>query len=94
MQGLLPEGIHAVSRDQTDGSLHLEYDPERTNEEALKRYARELDEELARRFSTCAWRLEGRGCELCANRLAQRLEEIPGVRRAHASYLGGRLTVD
>ncbi len=90
----LPEGIHAVSRDPSDGSLLLEFDPSRTTEKQLKRYAERMDRLGAERFRTCGLRLSGRFCETCASRLEKRIELLPGVRRAHASFLAGRLSID
>ena len=94
LAGPLPAGIHAVRRDRGNGALQLEFDPDRTSEEELRRYADELDRRLRERFRTCAWRLEGHACESCSFRLEQRVEQLQGVRRARASFLAGRLSVE
>jgi Cd2+/Zn2+-exporting ATPase len=89
--GLLRVGVDPVNQE-----FDLEYDPGLIAPPDVERIARELQPALADRFRTCTLRLQpqgGRACETCALRLEGRVQQIPGVRRATASYRGQTLAV-
>ncbi|MCB8922227.1 MAG: cadmium-translocating P-type ATPase [Ardenticatenaceae bacterium] len=76
--------------------MSLDYDPEQISEEGLNEIVRQVAPELQERWRTCTMRLGkrgGRACESCAVTLERRLSDMPGVRRATASYMGGVLSV-
>ena len=49
--------------------------------------------EAQRRFEKCVMRLGGRACEACAQKLERKAEQIEGVRRARATFIGGVMAV-
>ncbi len=62
----------------------------------LAEYTQELPPKLQQQWETCTMRLGkrgGRSCESCAVMLEKQLNELPGVERASASYMGGVLSV-
>lgn len=90
------EGIVHVSLHPQDGRLEIDYDPNRVSEPAVEKVARQVSPILQERWHTCTMRLGrqgGRACESCAVALERQLGQLPGVRRATASYLGGALSV-
>ncbi|MCA9943810.1 MAG: cadmium-translocating P-type ATPase [Anaerolineales bacterium] len=90
------DGIVHVSLHPKDGRLEIDYDPNKISEPAVEKVAQQVSPILQERWHTCTMRLGrqgGRACESCAIALEQRLGELPGVRRATASYLGGALSV-
>lgn len=89
------EGIVNVTLDPQSEQLLLDYDPKHVSQADLTRIANQIAPTL-KHWETCTMRLEkkgGRACESCAAALERRLTEIPGVRRAAASFVGGALTV-
>lgn len=87
-------GIVAASVDRRDGRVTMEFDADRLSVDAVKLAASRMTPDLDRVFNKCTFRLHGRGCEACADRLAYRLENVEGIHRATASYLGGAMTVN
>ena len=90
------EGIVHVSLHPQDGRLEIDYDPNRVSEPAVEKVAQQVSPILQERWHTCTMRLGrqgGRACESCAVALERQLGQLPGVRRATASYLGGALSV-
>lgn len=90
------EGIVQVSLHPKDGRLEIDYDPNRVSEPAVEKVAQQVSPILQERWHTCTMRLGrqgGRACESCALGLEKNLSQLPGVRRATASYLGGALSV-
>jgi Cd2+/Zn2+-exporting ATPase len=79
------EGILAVRAIPERTAFQIDYDPQRLSENDIRRIA---TEHLASGGQKQAFRLDGRGCEACALKLEKRVERIPGVRRATATYLG------
>lgn len=67
-------------------AFQIEYDPSKLSEEEVRRIASEHTPGPALQKRTL--RLDGAACEACAIRLERRVEKIPGVRRATATYLG------
>ncbi|MFQ5401373.1 MAG: heavy metal translocating P-type ATPase [Anaerolineae bacterium] len=90
------DGIVHVSVDTGRELVTFEYESERISEEDIARVAQAISPVLHQRWDTCTMRLGkhgGRACESCALQLENRLQRLPGVRRATASYLGGVLSV-
>ena len=90
------QGILNVSVDTTSQQVMFDYDPAQIGETDLIGVAEGLAPTLNERWRTCTMRLGkhgGRACESCALSLERRLGQVPGVRRATASYLGGVLSV-
>lgn len=90
------EGIVQVSLHPQDGRLEIDYDPTKVSEPAVEKVAQQVSPILQERWHTCTMRLGrqgGRACESCALGLEKNLNQLPGVRRATASYLGGALSV-
>ena len=90
------EGIVQVSLHPQDGRLEIDYDPTKLSEPAVEKVAQQVGPILQERWHTCTMRLGrqgGRACESCAVGLERQLGQLPGIRRASASYLGGALSV-
>lgn len=79
-------GVVAVQPLPGRTAFEIEYDPAKLTEEELRRIAEEHVPAPALQRRTL--RLDGAACEACAIRLEKRVEKIPGVRKATATYLG------
>lgn len=79
-------GVVGVSPLPGRTAFQIDYDPSRLSEEELRKIAEEHVPGPALQKRTL--RLDGAACEACAIRLEKRVEKIPGVRRATATYLG------
>ncbi len=81
-----------------EGRLALTYDDEQMTAAEADALAARLANAVERDAScACLLRIErqgGRSCESCADRFADRLRAVPGVRDARASFRGGVLRVD
>lgn len=89
-------GILQVSLDPKEGEVAIDYDPTRISDTAVAAFASTVTPTLEQRWQTCTMRLDktgGRACESCAIMLEKRLQEMQGIRRATASYMGGAMTV-
>lgn len=87
-------GVIGAEVDRPEGEVRVEFDCDRLSETEVRAMAENLSEKLRAVAAKCTFRLSGRGCEACADRLAYRLESAPGIHRATASYIGGALTVN
>ena len=67
-------------------AFEIEYDPEKLTAGDLRRIAEEHVPTPSLQKRTL--RLDGAACEACAIRLERRVQKIPGVRKATATYLG------
>ena len=67
-------------------AFEIEYDPAKLSEDELRRIAETHVPGAALQKRTL--RLDGAACEACAIRLERKMEKIPGVRKATATYLG------
>jgi len=67
-------------------AFEIEYDPSKLSEDELRRIAETHVPGAALQKRTL--RLDGAACEACAIRLERKMEKIPGVRKATATYLG------
>jgi Cd2+/Zn2+-exporting ATPase len=90
------DGIVDVALDTAGETVTFAYDPRRLAEGDIARLAYEVGPILQNRWQTCTLRLEkrgGRACESCALALERQVGQLPGVRRATASYAGGVMSV-
>lgn len=67
-------------------AFEIEYDPAKLSDADLRRIAETHIPGAALQKRTL--RLDGAACEACAIRLERKMEKIPGVRKATATYLG------
>jgi cation transport ATPase len=82
------------TRIETDGkSMTIDFDPLALSDESVRQVAARLAPEAQRRFDKCVMRLGGRACEACALKLEHKAEQIEGVRRARATFIGGVMSV-
>ena len=89
-------GIVNVQVDTQQEIVAFDFDPQVTSEHEVEHIAKQVEPILRRRFDTCTIRLGkqgGRACEACAIALERQAQQLPGVRRATASYMGGVLKV-
>jgi Cd2+/Zn2+-exporting ATPase len=90
------KGIIDVAVDTAGETMTFAYDPRRVDEDDILRVAHEVAPTLQSRWETCTMRLEkrgGRACESCALALERQVGQLPGVRRATASFAGGVMAV-
>ena len=90
------DGIVHVELDTEAEKVRFDFDASRINEEDIHRIASTLEPTLHERWNNCTMRLGkrgGRACESCALALERQVQEIPGVRRATASYAGGVMSI-
>ena len=89
----VPTGIVGTAIDADTHALTVDYDPGLISDESIRRVAERLAPEAQRRFDKCVMRLGGRACEACALKLERKAENIKGVRRATATFIGGVMSV-
>jgi Zn2+/Cd2+-exporting ATPase len=90
------DGIVDVELDTAGETVTFAYDAQRMAEGDIARLAYEVGPILQDRWQTCTMRLEkrgGRACESCALALERQVGQLPGVRRATASFAGGVIAV-
>ena len=90
------KGIVNVAVDTAGETITFAYDPRRVEEDDILRMAHNVAPALQQRWETCTLRLEkrgGRACESCALALERQVGQLPGVRRATASFNGGVMAV-
>ena len=83
------EGVVSVHPVPGQPSIEIEFDPAALSEEEVRRIAgsHPLNLDLQKR----TLRLDGKACEACAIRLERKIKQIPGVRKATATYIGNIL---
>ncbi|MEO5913258.1 MAG: heavy metal translocating P-type ATPase [Luteolibacter sp.] len=86
-------GIVRVRPDLVHASLEIDFDPNRLTESDVRELVKEHTDQVAAVLQKSIFRLEGSACEACALKLEKKVEKIPGVRRASATYLGKVLSV-
>ncbi len=89
-------GIVGVRIDSEHEAVAIAYDAAQVSEPDIVRLAQVAAPAFQRQFQKCTLQLDrhgGRACEACALSLENRMRDVPGVRRATASYRGGVLTV-
>lgn len=85
------EGILGVVPKAEGERVEIAFDPSKISETELREIAAEhlsaepLDAGGVRRW---VMRLDGKACEAAAAKLEKRIEKVPGVRRATATYIG------
>ena len=90
------KGIVTVNLDTQNQIIAIDYNPAEIGAAEVERVAQKVAPTLEERWQTCTLRLGrrgGRACESCALALEKRVRQLPGVRRARASYVGGVLSV-
>jgi Cd2+/Zn2+-exporting ATPase len=90
------DGIVQVALDTANEQVSFAYDPARVSEDDIHRIALHMEPVLHERWQNCTMRLEkhgGRACESCALALERQMQQLPGVRRATASFAGGVMSV-
>jgi len=80
-----PDPIHAV--------VEIDFDPNKLTENDVRELVSEHHGQVSSAIEKSIYRLEGSACEACALKLEKKIEKIPGVRRATATYIGKVLTV-
>ncbi len=90
------DGIVQVELDTANETLAFSYDPARVDDEHIIHLAEVVAPTLQDRWQRCTMRLDkrgGRACESCALALEREVNQMPGVRRATASFAGGVMAV-
>ncbi len=85
------EGIVGIHPLDDRNAVELLYDPERLSEQEIRAIARQHlqpSTDTSAVWQRCTLRLDGRACEAAAAKLERRIEKVPGVRRATATYIG------
>ena len=89
-------GIVNIELDTQNETVAFDYDPNRISAGQINLVAAQVAPTLQNRWNTCTMRLGkhgGRACESCALALEKEVGQLPGVRRATASYAGGVISV-
>ena len=89
----VPTGIVGTAIDADAHALTIDYDPRLISDDSVRQVAERLAPEAQRRFDKCIMRLGGRACEACALKLEGKAENIKGVRRATATFIGSVMSV-
>lgn len=87
-------GILRVALDREGKAVEVDYNPETVSKEAVEQTAQRMLPLLNNTSGKTVFRLKGRACEACAQRIQHGFERSPGIRRARASYLGGVLSIE
>ncbi|MFN8707772.1 MAG: heavy metal translocating P-type ATPase [Planctomyces sp.] len=86
------EGILDIRAIPGSESVEIAFDAGRLSEDDLRTLVNEHGDEVSA-LQRMTLRLNGSASEACATRLERRVENIPGVRRATATYLGRVLSL-
>ncbi len=86
-------GILNAEIDAPHGRVRFEYDGAKTTDRDIEQVAGRVAPALNQHFDKCLLRLEGRACEACALKLERKAQEVPGVHRATATFLGGIMSI-
>lgn len=87
------QGILSVQPDPVRARVDIEFDPARLSEGQVRELVQEHSAQVSFALDKSIFRLEGSACEACAIKLERKIQKIPGVRRASATYMGKVLTV-
>jgi Zn2+/Cd2+-exporting ATPase len=86
------DGILGVEPEAGGQRVSIAYDPSKLGEEDLRRITRahltSAMETAAPGIRRWVMRLDGQACEAASAKLEKRIEAVPGVRRASATYIG------
>lgn len=89
-------GVLHVLVDTNQQTVAVDYDPRRVSPQRMTELTDTVEQVLQSRWSTCTMQLSrmgGRACESCAMMVEKQVQQVPGVRQATASYMGGVLSV-
>jgi Cd2+/Zn2+-exporting ATPase len=89
-------GIVGLGLDSEQELVAFDFNPAVLSGPQVATLAHQIAPAVRDQFTRCRLRLGrqgGRACEACALALENQLHQLPGVRRATASYRGGMLTV-
>ena len=86
-------GIINAEVDSAKGRVRFEYDGTQTTDRDIEQVSSRVAPVLNQHFDKCLLRLEGRACEACALKLERKAQEVPGVHRATATFLGGVMSI-
>jgi Cd2+/Zn2+-exporting ATPase len=89
-------GVVGLNVDFDRQQMSVEYDAAQMSNDKATQISQQLAPEFQQRFETCTMRVGSRGgrsCESCALILEGKVGQLPGVRRAAASYAGGILSI-
>lgn len=82
-------GIVGVEPSSDGTTVQIAYDPKKLSQEDIRRIVKaHIKPVLNGSMKRCVLRLDGEACEAAAAKLERRVEKIPGVRHAMASYVG------
>lgn len=87
------EGILGVRAVPSTNSVEIAFDPARLTEAEVRGLVQEHEPEMSAALQKLTLRLEGAASEAAATKLERRIERLPGVRRATATYLGRILSL-
>lgn len=82
------EGIVEIRPREHGERVEIAFDPKQLSEQDIRRIALEHIQPEPGAIRRCALRLDGQACEAAAAKLERRIEKVPGVRRATATYVG------
>lgn len=86
-------GIIRVEKDASGDGLHIDYDPSLLSEGDVRRMVDEHREQVVSAIRRSTFRIESDASEAVAQKLERRVTDIPGVRRATATFIGKVLSV-
>ncbi len=81
------EGIVDITPVEGGERVEIAFDPEQLSENEIRTIALEHIKP-APGVQRCVLRLDGQACEAAAGKLERRIQKVPGVRRATATYVG------
>jgi len=81
-------GIVGLSPVAGGEKVEIAFDPAKLSEEEIRHIALEHIKPVAVGLQRCVLRLDGQACEAAAAKLEKRIQKVPGVRRATATYVG------
>jgi Cd2+/Zn2+-exporting ATPase len=87
------EGIVSIQPVADGGLVEIAFDPAKLSEEDIRHIAQEHLQPATTGLQRRALRLDGQACEAAAAKLQRRIEKVPGVRRATATYVGRVLSL-
>lgn len=82
------DGIVEVAPVAGGERVEIAFDPARLSEAEIRAIATEHIRPALTGLQRCALRLDGQACEAAAAKLERRVQKVPGVRRATATYVG------
>ena len=82
------EGILGIQALAAGEKVEIAYDPTRLSDDEVRAIIKEHVRAVPTGPQRCALRLDGEACEAAAAKLERRIEKVPGVRRATATYIG------